>query len=120
MLWTEARLRSFIQSALRKAFSRYPPKYGAMKKALVGKKQNKTTGRMAYHYRCSKCRKHFPSIDIQIDHKEPVVHVEKGFEDWNTYVERLFCSEDNLQVLCKSCHSKKSEGENRKRRKKQL
>ena len=31
--------------------------------------------------------------------------------------ERLFCNEDNLQVVCKSCHKKKSVAENKLRRK---
>ena len=37
---------------------------------------------------------------------------------YDEYVERLFCSSDNLQILCKSCHRKKTLAETKKRKKK--
>lgn len=116
MTWTEARVKSFITSVLRKGFSRWPEKYAALKKALVGKKLNKATGRMAYHYKCAKCRKTFPGIDVQVDHIDPVVHTTDGFQDWNTYIERLFCEELKLQVLCSGCHAIKTKKEGELRR----
>lgn len=48
---------------------------------------------------------------ISLDHKIPCLDPTKGFEDWNTYIERLFCTESNFQVLCKTCHDKKTAGE---------
>lgn len=114
--WTEARLKAFIQSTLRKAFSRYPPKYKVLKEACIGKRQNKATGRMAYHYKCAKCRKVFPSIDVQVDHKITAIDIEKGFTSWDDYIARLFCSSENLQVLCSNCHKQKTKGENEIRR----
>ena len=48
---------------------------------------------------------------ISLDHKICVISPEKGFEDWNTYIERLFCPEENYQVICKTCHDAKTKEE---------
>ena len=53
----------------------------------------------------------FPATEIQVDHKKPVVDPKIGFVDWNTYITRMFCKKSNLQVLCKSCHTKKTKKE---------
>lgn len=42
---------------------------------------------------------------FQIDHKIPVGSFTG---DWNDFIEKLFCSQDNLQRLCISCHLKKT------------
>jgi 5-methylcytosine-specific restriction endonuclease McrA len=114
--WTEARLRTFIFSALRNGMRRYPPKYEALKKACVGRCKNEKTGRLAMHYQCKKCEEFFVKKDVQVDHKKPVVDPRKGFVDWNEYIPRLFCRAGNLQVLCKPCHKKKTLKERKKRK----
>lgn len=105
--WTESRLRGFIIGALRQGFRRYPNKYRVLKNACVGVKTNKASGRKAAHYRCAKCKAVKPRKEVQVDHIEPVVAA-TGFVDWNTYISRMYCSESNLQVLCKKCHKTKS------------
>jgi 5-methylcytosine-specific restriction endonuclease McrA len=112
--WTEGRLKGFITTALRSAMRRYPPKYECINAAYVGKKINKKSGRSAKHYKCNKCKGDFPSTDINVDHIDPVVSNE-GFVDWNTFIERLFCKVENLQVLCIECHKQKSKEERNKR-----
>lgn len=113
--WTQARLKNFIISALRSASNRYPPKYECLNAAKVGKKVNKATGRLAEHYKCAACNKHFVAKEVQIDHIEPVVNPLTGFIDWNTFVSRMFCPITNLQVLCKGCHKVKSDKEKKER-----
>jgi 5-methylcytosine-specific restriction endonuclease McrA len=113
--WTQARLRNFIISALRSASSRYPPKYECLNKAKTGKQVNKATGRIAEHYKCASCNKLFVAKEVQVDHIEPVVSPMTGFIDWNTFITRLFCTTSNLQVLCKGCHSVKSDKEKKER-----
>ena len=118
MNWTPGRQKGYITSTLRKGFIRWPAKFEALKKALVGKKVNKKTGRVAAHYSCAICHNHFTSQEVQVDHIVPVVCTKKGFHTWDTYIERLFCTADNLQVVCIPCHKKKSALENKERKKK--
>lgn len=68
-------------------------------------------------YQCNECRNLFEQKDTAMDHKISVVGTE-GFMDWNTYIESLFCSPDNYQCLCHTCHHKKTNNENIVRKKK--
>lgn len=116
--WTPAKFRSFVTGALRTATRRWPPKYKALKEALVGRSVNKKTGKMAMHYRCASCDAEFVSNDVQVDHRSPVVEPSKGFVSWDVYVDRLFCETSNLSVLCKPCHAVKTAEEKLQRKKK--
>lgn len=112
--WTDARWKSFIVSALRSGFSRYPNKYAALRNAYTTTKLNKKSGKQAKHYRCAMCKKEFTSTNVQVDHTTPVVGSE-GFVDWNTYVDRMYCDVVELQVLCRECHSNKTSIERKAR-----
>jgi 5-methylcytosine-specific restriction endonuclease McrA len=116
--WTDARFRSFVTSALRAASRRWPPKFKALKEAFVGRKTNKKTGKLAMHYKCAKCKKHFVATDVQVDHVLPVVDPKVGFIGWDSFIDRIFCEIENLQVLCKPCHKVKTEEEKAERKKK--
>ena len=105
--WTEARYRSFVTSALRSAFRRWPPKFDVLKAAFVDRRINQKSGRLASHYRCAACEGDFPQSNVQVDHVKPI----SDWSDWGEAIERLFCEADNLQVLCKPCHKKKSASE---------
>jgi|SRR5271166_2366794 len=65
-------------------------------------------------WRCNECKQDFKRTEIHMDHIEPVIEVDKGFVDFNTYIERLFLGK--LQPLCLSCHQRKSLRENEIRR----
>lgn len=117
--WTEAKFRSFITSLLRSGMRRFPNKSIALTQAKTTKKKNKKTNRMAQHYRCAKCKKEFPLSEVQVDHISPVTSTQDGWISWDVFIERLFCSVDNLQVLCKNvCHKIKTSEENKQRKKK--
>ncbi len=109
--WTEGRFRAFITSALRSAFRKFPNKFAVLKRAFEGKRINKRTGREAAHYKCATCEKLYVAKDVQVDHIEPVVSPSEGFVSWDVYIQRLYCDETNLQVLCTSCHKKKTASE---------
>lgn len=114
--WTEARFKSFIISALRAASRRWPPKFAALKKAFIGKKKNIKTGKVASHYKCAECKKHFVAADVQVDHIFPVVDVKEGFVSWDIYIDRMFCEVHGLQIMCKPCHKIKTEKEKGERK----
>lgn len=109
--WTPARKKAFIVSVLRSGTRRWPPKYETLNDAKTEKKINVATGRLAQHYKCKKCKKDFPAKQVQVDHKEPVVDPKTGFTTWDSFIERLFCEKNNLQVLCTTCHDLKTKKE---------
>ena len=108
--WTEARFSSFITSLLRSGSRRWAPISDTQKEARVSRGV----------YECAECKQHVPASikegrkrvqNIYIDHIDPIVDPHKGFEGWDKYIERLFCERDNLQLLCRECHSMKSSQE---------
>lgn len=70
-------------------------------------------------YICASCKKSFVKKNTQLDHKEPVIEIGKSSSDYTWYelVSRVFCDIDNLEVLCKNCHNKKSAKEAEERAK---
>lgn len=65
-------------------------------------------------YKCAKCGKIFGHTEIQVDHIVPVVPY-SGWKGYSSYINNLFCSASNLQVLCRTCHKKKTASEKLKR-----
>lgn len=57
----------------------------------------------------------------QMDHVIPVVDPEKGWNGFDSFVDRLYVNADMWQRLCETCHSVKTKNENliRKETKKQ-
>ena len=115
---TEAGFMGFIRSMLRKGSTRWKPKYDCKKKARLPEKLPNAKGRLVFHSKCSRCEGVFPETETKVDHIEPVVDPDKGFTSWDEFIERLFCEEEGLQVLCNPCHDEKSEEENKIRRNK--
>jgi 5-methylcytosine-specific restriction endonuclease McrA len=112
--WTPGRKKAFIISVLRGGTRRYPPKYLTLNLAKTDKKINSKTKRLAQHYLCNMCNQEHTAKDVQVDHIEPIVDPVKGFQTWDIFIDRLFCSADNLQVLCKPCHLIKTQLEKKK------
>lgn len=113
--WTPSKLQSFIKGVLRKGSTRWPPKYEVLNAAKRGKAINAESGRLAEHYQCAECMQLFPAKLVVVDHISPVVPL-TGFISWDDVIDRMFCSADGLQVLCKTCHGVKSKAENAERR----
>ena len=91
---------------------RWSPKWDCLKDAFVGSKINKKSGRKAKHYKCNICKKEFVALGVQVDHKIPIGRC----ETWDEFIMKLFCETDNLQCLCKKCHSKKTKIENKNKK----
>ena len=115
--WNEAKFKAFVISGLRAYMKRWEPLWEAKVNAKVGKKINKRSGRLAEHYKCASCNESFVASDVQVDHINPVVSPKEGFKNWQTFINRLYCEIDNLQVLCKKCHKEKTNAERKERMK---
>jgi len=116
-------LKIFIQKELRRSFKKTPMYREAKAKAreefFVQAKNGNMMRRV--HYKCATCGKFFfdkpGAKEIAVDHIEPVISTKDGYQNFTTYIERLFCSVDNLQVICnykgerdglRSCHKIKT------------
>ncbi len=110
--WTESRYWTFIRSALRQAWSKYPVKYQVLnnnRRPFIGADK-----RTKWEYQCAECKQWFKAKEVQVDHIKSAGSL-KSYEDLPDFVRRLFCEADNLQVMCKPCHKTKTQ-EERKRR----
>lgn len=103
--WSEAKFFSFIRSALRAAWSRWPPKYQLLAKAK--RKYEGPNKRLKWEFQCNECKLYYPQKEISVDHINPAGTL-RSFEDIGSFCERLFVGEDKLQVLCSGCHNIKT------------
>ena len=101
-------MQAEIRGALRNVARRMPAKQEALRLAIHPTERGVRGGKL---YICNHCGLCFKREEVQVDHKEPVIPLDREIRDWNEYIERLFCSPNNLQVLCKPCHQIKSNGE---------
>lgn len=99
---TPITLKQFVINNLRKASYKWGPKNAAKNKVKLARNQ----------YVCKHCSKVFPNKEIQIDHVMPIIDPTVGWQGFDVYIERLFCDEDGFQVLCLTCHDKKTSAEN--------
>ena len=104
-----------IRGALRRTFSRSPViREVLFKVRREVPKYNKDGSRAkkdAVQYRCNVCQTYVGSTKVSVDHISPVVDVQQGFVDFNTFIQRLFCDATNLQVICDGCHNTKTQAE---------
>lgn len=99
-------LSAFLFSGLRRLSYRTPMRAECMRKHRVARGK----------YKCNMCQNIVSRKQIAVDHVLPVIDPNTGFQDWDTYIARLFVEKEGLQVLCKTCHSTKSKEENKIRR----
>ena len=122
---TEAAFFGKIRSMLRKEWRHSQPYRDALRRAKVS---FEGTGRRKFSMRCEQCSieyalgeriivgktkqgKDKDALAYQVDHKIDAGTL-KTFDDLSGFAERLFCSPDELQVLCWHCHHKKTHAPN--------
>lgn len=98
----------YIIPALRKIWRWYPIRAKVKNRALQDNGL----------YKCELCS---AEVDhIQIDHITPIGTCKRdnGKTDYNLFIDRLLCAEENLQAICATCHKQKTKKENHARRNK--
>jgi hypothetical protein len=114
--WTAAKMRSFVKNGLRQQTRKWAPIQTVLSKART---------RRGF-YECNACKEEVPKTvldpdtrkrvnNVHVDHIDPVVPV-TGWDSWDGVIERMFCEEDGLQVLCKACHKEVTQEENAERK----
>ena len=109
---TESAFWSFIRSALRQKSRWWKPI--AQAKAKAKRAYKGPLKRQKFEYQCAECLNWFPDKKINVDHRIPAGTL-RCANDLPGFVERLFCEVDNLQVLCETCHNKKTQNEKSKK-----
>lgn len=110
-------LQAAVFSALRRAH-RNSPEYrqtlaNAKSEYFITCKNGNQARRVQYE--CKACGNKGSRKNVYVDHREPVIAV-TGFQGFETYIKRLFCGTVGLDILCKSCHDRKTKHENFLRR----
>jgi len=114
---TESMFWGTIRSALRQKSRWFKPNAEAKKRARIPYKgPNK---RRKWSYICKSCKKHFMDKEVAVDHIVPAGTL-RCADDLPQFVERLFCEVDGLQVLCKTCHDKKTKKDKEKLKKQRM
>jgi hypothetical protein len=90
----------YIKASLRRTWGRSKQRQSALKAARVERGK----------YRCAKCREIFNRKNINVDHR---ISIGK-FQDFNIFIERLFCDSKGLDVLCVGCHKIKTKEDRKK------
>lgn len=104
-----------IRGALRRVFSRSPVIREVLRvvrrEVPRFNKDGSRSKKDSVQYLCNVCKSYTPSTKISVDHIIPVVSVNEGFIDLNTFKSRLFCDASNLQAICDFCHNTKTQSE---------
>ena len=68
------------------------------------------TRKVRFLYPCNSCKHFFSRKAIELDHKTPLSSVSQKLSliEWCVETLKLCLEEKNLQILCKSCHNKKT------------
>lgn len=108
---SESAFWTFIRSALRQKSRWWKPITECKLKARRPYKG--VNRRQKFEYQCNTCKKWFPDKEINVDHIVGAGSLNCS-ADLAGFVDRLFCEQDNLQVLCETCHNTKTQLEKQK------
>ena len=110
--WTEQQkkwLKKYLKPQVDRAWSWWPVGNEARKRAK---------GTAPGSQICAHCKGEFSRSETQKDHIDPTVRIgENEFEDPGEYIRRKFVAlPEQIQILCRDCHKKKTAAENVERR----
>ena len=105
MSYRPKNIKTWLTGVLRRASLRWPARSEALRRGRVDRGL----------YRCAICLQDFKQRDVAVDHIKPVISLTEGFTTWDTFIERLFCEPEHMQVLCHVCHDSKSSIEDKVR-----
>lgn len=102
-----------IKGGMRKAFARSDLYAMVREKYRVEHSDPVNNPRCKKWAYCAVCGIVTPEWKTDVDHIEPMVPVDKHFEDMSLdeSANRLWCEIENLQVICNLCHDVKTNAE---------
>jgi 5-methylcytosine-specific restriction endonuclease McrA len=107
-----------LKGAVRRVFSRSDLRREALALSIVPHIDPKRS-RVKKWSRCAECGELSPTYLMDVDHKNPIIPVDKAFKDMSLddVVDNTWCELKNLQILDEKCHNRKTKAENALRRK---
>jgi len=102
--WTRGRFWCFLRSGFRLMSRRWPPRRNALTAA-----RRPYTGpnkRQKWEYQCSLCSEWFNAKQVAVDHINAAGSL-RSWEDVRGFLERLFCEQEELRVICDKCHDER-------------
>lgn len=96
---------TWLRSGLRSMSRRYPPIFEALAAAKEAYKGDNV--RQKFCYRCACCNGLFSAKEVSVDHRVDCGSLQ-SWKDVQSFMERLFCKKEGLDVLCNSCHDIKT------------
>lgn len=110
--------RNLLKGAMRRIFSRSDLRRSIIEKSIVKGYKDPKRKAVKFWAKCNECSKMEAKSNMQVDHILPVIKVSETLDSltWDQLVDRIWCDEKNLSVICKPCHSVKTRAENKERR----
>jgi 5-methylcytosine-specific restriction endonuclease McrA len=111
------RERGLLKGAIRRVFSRSDLRKSILDASVVSHSDPKRK-RVKTWVKCAVCGKYDAKSSVAIDHIQPVVPLDRSFEEMSLdeVVDRMWCDPTNLQTICEKDHLIKSKEESRIRR----
>lgn len=99
-----ARYRTFVRSAMRRAWLKWPPRFEALK--LARRPSQTGNKKQKWEFQCAICKQWYMGKNVSVDHITPWGKIwELSLaEAWS----RLLVGTGQLQVLCDDCHDQKT------------
>ncbi len=109
--------KQLVKGAIRRVFSRSELRKLVMEQSKITY-TDPNRPRVKKWSKCPECKQLTPTYLMEVDHILPVVGLSEKLEDlsWDTLIDRVWCSIDNLKAICKVCHKIKSKAEQKERR----
>jgi 5-methylcytosine-specific restriction endonuclease McrA len=109
--------RGLIKGKINSIFSRSELRLKVLNRSVVPH-MDPNRPRVKTWCRCAGCGLPEAKSYMDVDHIKPKIGVTDVFDEmsFDLYIDRVWCPESNLQVLCQLCHTKKTTAENALRR----
>lgn len=101
---------TFIINTLRRGTITWPGRTDCLnrnrRKKVIGKYKNGNE-KFLWERVCDGCGEWhlLKDNDLEVDH---IIEIGPFTGDWNDFINRMYCGQDNLQALCFTCHARKT------------
>lgn len=109
----DKKTQRYIQNILRQGTIAWDGRKNALLRARIKVREGSYLNgkpKFKYYWVCEKCgSRNRDESSVEVDH---IIEVGPFCGSFDIWIPRLYCGEDNLQVLCLDCHLKKTSGYN--------